>query len=43
VSELCQEYVVPGMRAAGRGAIVNVASIHAVATLEGFLPPPRPA
>ena len=29
---------VPAMRAAGRGAIVNVASIHAVATLEGFFP-----
>jgi NAD(P)-dependent dehydrogenase (short-subunit alcohol dehydrogenase family) len=35
---LTAKHVVPGMRAAGRGAIVNVASIHAVATLEGFFP-----
>lgn len=32
------KHTVPAMRAQGRGAIVNVASIHAVATLEGFFP-----
>lgn len=35
---LMAKHTVPAMRAAGRGAIVNVASIHAVATLEGFFP-----
>jgi NAD(P)-dependent dehydrogenase (short-subunit alcohol dehydrogenase family) len=35
---LTAKHTVPAMRAAGRGAIVNVASIHAVATLEGFFP-----
>ena len=32
------KHVVPGMRAAGRGTIVNVASIHGVASLPGFFP-----
>jgi NAD(P)-dependent dehydrogenase (short-subunit alcohol dehydrogenase family) len=32
------KYVLPRMRHAGRGAIVNVASMHAVATLDGFFP-----
>ena len=32
------KYVLPYMRDAGRGAIVNVASMHALATLEGFFP-----
>lgn len=35
---LTAKHTVPAMRAAGGGAIVNVASIHAVATLEGFFP-----
>lgn len=37
-SWLTARHTVPAMRAAGRGAIVNVASIHASATLEGFFP-----
>jgi NAD(P)-dependent dehydrogenase (short-subunit alcohol dehydrogenase family) len=32
------KYVLPHMRDAGRGAIINVASMHAHATLEGFFP-----
>jgi NAD(P)-dependent dehydrogenase (short-subunit alcohol dehydrogenase family) len=32
------KHVIPHMRAAGGGAIVNVSSIHAVATLDGFFP-----
>jgi len=32
------KYVLPHMRDVGRGAIVNVASMHAHATLEGFFP-----
>jgi NAD(P)-dependent dehydrogenase (short-subunit alcohol dehydrogenase family) len=32
------KYVLPHMRHVGRGAIVNVASMHALATLEGFFP-----
>ena len=32
------KYVLPHMRDAGRGAIVNVASMHALATLDGFFP-----
>jgi len=32
------KYVLPHMRDARRGAIVNVASMHALATLEGFFP-----
>lgn len=32
------KYVLPHMRDAGRGAIVNVASMHAFVTLEGFFP-----
>ena len=35
---LTAKHAVPAMRAAGRGAIVNVASIHASATLPGFFP-----
>ena len=32
------KYVLPHMRDIGRGAIINVASMHALATLEGFFP-----
>lgn len=32
------KHVLPGMQAAGRGAIVNISSLHAVATREGFFP-----
>jgi NAD(P)-dependent dehydrogenase (short-subunit alcohol dehydrogenase family) len=32
------KYVLPHMRDVGRGSIVNVASMHAHATLEGFFP-----
>ena len=32
------KHVVPGMRDAGRGAIVNVASMHAFMSLPGFFP-----
>ncbi len=32
------KHVIPHMRAGGRGAIVNVSSIHGFATLEGFFP-----
>jgi NAD(P)-dependent dehydrogenase (short-subunit alcohol dehydrogenase family) len=32
------KYVLPHMREVRRGAIVNVASMHALATLEGFFP-----
>src|SRR5262245_55639793 len=35
---LCAKHVLPHMLAAGEGAIVNVSSIHAVATLPGFFP-----
>jgi NAD(P)-dependent dehydrogenase (short-subunit alcohol dehydrogenase family) len=35
---LCAKHVLPHMRAAGAGAIVNVSSIHAAVTLEGFFP-----
>jgi NAD(P)-dependent dehydrogenase (short-subunit alcohol dehydrogenase family) len=35
---LTAKYVVPAMKAAGRGAIVNVASIHGFTTLPGFFP-----
>jgi NAD(P)-dependent dehydrogenase (short-subunit alcohol dehydrogenase family) len=35
---LTAKHAVPAMRAAGCGAIVNVASIHASATLPGFFP-----
>lgn len=35
---LCAKHVLPHMRAHGGGAIVNVSSIHASATLEGFFP-----
>ena len=35
---LFAKHVLPHMRAAGRGAIVNVASMHAFVTLEGFFP-----
>ena len=35
---LTAKYVVPAMQAARRGAIVNVASIHAFVTLQGFFP-----
>lgn len=32
------KYVLPHMREVGRGAIINVASMHALVTLEGFFP-----
>jgi NAD(P)-dependent dehydrogenase (short-subunit alcohol dehydrogenase family) len=35
---LFAKHVLPHMRAAGGGAIVNVASMHAFVTLEGFFP-----
>lgn len=35
---LTAKHVVPAMREAGRGAIVNVASIHSFASLPGFFP-----
>src|SRR3954471_5892368 len=35
---LCAKHVLPRMLEAGEGAIVNVSSIHAVATLPGFFP-----
>ena len=35
---LTAKYVVPGMQAAGRGAIVNVSSMHGFVTLKGFFP-----
>ena len=35
---LFAKHVLPHMRSAGRGAIVNVASMHAFVTLEGFFP-----
>ena len=37
-SWLCAKHVLPAMKAAGRGAIVNVGSIHSAVTLEGFFP-----
>ncbi len=37
-SWLCAKHVLPYMLAAGEGAIVNVSSIHAVATHPGFFP-----
>jgi NAD(P)-dependent dehydrogenase (short-subunit alcohol dehydrogenase family) len=35
---LCAKHALPHMLAAGGGAIVNVSSIHAGATIEGFFP-----
>jgi NAD(P)-dependent dehydrogenase (short-subunit alcohol dehydrogenase family) len=35
---LCAKHVLPQMLASGGGAVVNVSSIHAAATLEGFFP-----
>jgi NAD(P)-dependent dehydrogenase (short-subunit alcohol dehydrogenase family) len=35
---LTSKHVIPHMRAAGGGSIVNVSSIHGFATLEGFFP-----
>jgi NAD(P)-dependent dehydrogenase (short-subunit alcohol dehydrogenase family) len=35
---LCAKHVLPHMVRAGGGAIVNVSSIHAAATLDGFFP-----
>jgi NAD(P)-dependent dehydrogenase (short-subunit alcohol dehydrogenase family) len=35
---LTTKHAVPGMRAAGRGAIVNVSSIHGFTTIDGFFP-----
>ena len=35
---LCTKHVLPGMRAMGRGAIVNISSIHAAVTVPGMFP-----
>ena len=35
---LCAKHVLPHMLQAGGGSIVNVSSIHAAVTLEGFFP-----
>jgi NAD(P)-dependent dehydrogenase (short-subunit alcohol dehydrogenase family) len=35
---LAAKHVLPHMKRAGRGSIVNVSSLHAVATLDGFFP-----
>jgi NAD(P)-dependent dehydrogenase (short-subunit alcohol dehydrogenase family) len=35
---LTAKHTIPHLRAAGRGSIVNVSSIHGIATLEGFFP-----
>lgn len=35
---LCAKHVLPAMRAAGRGSIVNIASIHASLTMAGMFP-----
>jgi NAD(P)-dependent dehydrogenase (short-subunit alcohol dehydrogenase family) len=35
---LLAKHALPGMVAAGRGAIVNVSSLHGIATLPGFFP-----
>jgi NAD(P)-dependent dehydrogenase (short-subunit alcohol dehydrogenase family) len=35
---LCAKHVLPHMRRAGRGSIVNVSSLHGFVTLEGFFP-----
>ncbi|MGE5244176.1 MAG: SDR family oxidoreductase [Betaproteobacteria bacterium] len=35
---LCAKHVLPSMRAAGRGSIVNIASIHANLTIAGMFP-----
>lgn len=35
---LCAKHVLPSMKAQGRGAIVNIASIHATLTMEGMFP-----
>jgi NAD(P)-dependent dehydrogenase (short-subunit alcohol dehydrogenase family) len=35
---LCAKHVLPGMKACGRGSIVNIASIHASLTIAGMFP-----
>lgn len=35
---LCSRAVLPGMRAAGKGSIINIASIHTKATIGGMFP-----
>jgi NAD(P)-dependent dehydrogenase (short-subunit alcohol dehydrogenase family) len=37
-SWLCAKHVLPYMKQAGKGAIVNVSSLHGFVTLEGFFP-----
>jgi NAD(P)-dependent dehydrogenase (short-subunit alcohol dehydrogenase family) len=35
---LCSKYVIPHMQAVGKGAIVNISSVHAHATVNGVAP-----
>jgi NAD(P)-dependent dehydrogenase (short-subunit alcohol dehydrogenase family) len=35
---LCSKHALPGMKRAGRGSIVNIASIHATLTIAGMFP-----
>ncbi len=35
---LCSKYVIPHMQAAGKGAIVNISSVHSHATVNGVAP-----
>ena len=35
---LCAKHVLPGMKARGKGSIVNIASIHATLTIAGMFP-----
>lgn len=40
---LCARAVLPGMRDAGRGSIVTIASVHATTTTRDFFPTPPPS
>ncbi len=35
---ICTKHVLPGMTAAGRGSVVNIASLHATLTINGMFP-----